>query len=57
MKTSHQVKKIYCGIDVSGDTLDVCYQSTNGNVQWCRCENTATGFKRYGTLPARLTTS
>lgn len=38
-------EKMYCGIDVSGDTLDVCYQSAGGIMEWCKCSNSAAGFK------------
>lgn len=50
MKTTQAVEKRYCGIDISGDTLDVCYQAANGSVQWCKCQNAATGFKKIWDL-------
>lgn len=50
MKTFDEVKKMYCGIDVSGDMLDVCYQLADGSVQWCKCENATTGFKKIWEL-------
>jgi transposase len=45
MKAIEQQKKLYCGIDVSGDSLDVCYQLPEGNLAWSKCINNAEGFK------------
>lgn len=45
MKAISAAQQLYCGIDVSGDTLDVCYQTTKGNFQWCKCANSTEGFK------------
>ncbi len=50
MKTSNTVTYLYCGIDISGDTLDVCYQQAAGTLQWCKCENAAAGFKHIWDL-------
>ena len=38
MKAIESAKKNYCGIDVSGDILDVCYQTGRqyGVVQVCQ---------------------
>lgn len=48
MKSIKTAKKWYCGIDVSGDSLDVCYQTEAGSLAWCRCANSAEGFKKIG---------
>lgn len=32
MSTIKEEKKWYCGIDVSGDTLDVCYKNPEGTL-------------------------
>lgn len=45
MKAVKTEMKLYCGIDVSGDTLDACYQSAAGSLEWCKCSNNAEGFK------------
>ncbi len=39
MKAIKQLTKLYCGIDVSGDTLDICYQTAEGVLEWCKCSN------------------
>jgi transposase len=45
MRAIKTEQKLYCGIDVSGDTLDICYQSPEGSLEWCKCSNNAEGFK------------
>jgi transposase len=40
-----QLQKWYCGIDVSGDTLDICYQTEAGTFEWKTCSNSSEGFK------------
>ena len=37
--------KLYCGIDVSGDTLDICYQYADGSLGWGKCANNLEGFR------------
>lgn len=44
MKAIKQTSKLYCGIDVSGDTLDICYQTAMGVLEWCKCTNALGGF-------------
>ena len=44
MKSIKGVVKLYCGVDVSGNTLDVCYQTTDGVFEWCKCANSTEGF-------------
>jgi transposase len=39
-----KTKKLYCGIDVSSDTLDICYQTAEGKVRFKQVENNQTGF-------------
>ena len=36
---------LYCGIDVSCDTLDACYQSTDLSLHHCKVSNDAKGCK------------
>lgn len=50
MKAIKNVTKLYCGIDVSGDTLDVCYQTEEGIFDWCKCTNTTEGFMQIWKL-------
>lgn len=45
MSVIKTVKKMYCGIDVSGDTLDLCYHSPEGTLEWHKCTNNDEGFK------------
>ena len=54
MRAIKTQQKLYCGIDVSGDTLDVCYQSASGNVEWFKCTNNAEGFKQLWQLTGKL---
>ena len=37
---------LYCGIDVSCDTLDVCYQSTDFTLQHCKVSNDVKGYQQ-----------
>ena len=39
----NETTTLYCGIDVSCDTLDVCYQSTDFTLQHCKVSNDAKG--------------
>ena len=54
MQLIKQEKKLYCGIDVSGDTLDVCYQTADGTLQWCKSTNNAEGFKQIWLYTGKL---
>ncbi len=54
MKVVTQVKKMYCGIDVSGDTLDVCYQTPEGSLDWYKSTNNEQGFKDIWLLTGKL---
>ncbi len=47
-------QKWYCGIDVSGDTLDVCYQTEDGTFEWCKSSNNAEGFKEIWKLTGKI---
>ena len=44
MKSIKDAMKLHCGIDVSGDSLDVCYQTAGGIFEWCKCANSTDGF-------------
>lgn len=44
MKSIKQPIKWYCGIDISGDTLDICYQTATGVLEWHKCANSMAGF-------------
>ncbi len=35
---------LYCGIDVSCDTLDICYQTSEKTLQHAKLPNTVKGF-------------
>ena len=50
MKTIRDAMKLYCGVDVSGDTLDVCYQTAGGIFEWYKCANSNQGFMQIWKL-------
>lgn len=37
-------QKLFCGIDVSSETLDICYQTPDGNKAHLQVKNNKTGF-------------
>lgn len=43
-------KKMFCGIDISGDTLDICYQHHDGTLCFDKCGNGPEGFKQIWRL-------
>jgi transposase len=45
MKRIITLEKLYCGIDISGDTLDICYQLPDGLLCFEKCLNGPEGFK------------
>ena len=49
-----QVKKFYFGIDISGDTLNICYQHPDGTLCFDTCSNGAEGFKQIWRLAGKL---
>lgn len=49
-----QVKQLYCGIDISGDTLDICYQQPDGTLAFDKCTNSTEGFKQIWRLTGKL---
>jgi len=53
MKTKVSAFKLYCGIDVSGDTLDVCYQLSDGTFEWAKHINGTEGFKQIWKLTGK----
>ncbi len=46
MKVTKEAQKLYCGIDVSGSTLDICYQTIDGTLEWLNSSNSLDGFKQ-----------
>lgn len=54
MSTIKSVQKLYCGIDVSANTLDICYQGPDGDLEWNKCSNNAEGFKEIWQLTGKL---
>jgi transposase len=50
MKAVREKINLYCGIDISADSLDVCYQLSNGTLQWCKCINSTEGFRELWQL-------
>lgn len=54
MKAVKTEQKLYCGIDVSGDTLDLCYLTPAGSLEWCKCANSAEGFKEIWQQTGKL---
>jgi transposase len=53
MKTKVSAIKFVCGIDVSGDTLDVCYQTAEGTFEWAKHSNNTEGFKQIWKLTGK----
>ena len=45
MQQISRANQLYCGIDISGDTLDICYQQPDGTLGFEKCINGADGFK------------
>ncbi|CAN5169561.1 hypothetical protein BH11BAC6_BH11BAC6_09500 [soil metagenome] len=39
-----QTTTLYCGIDVSSDTLDACYQTADNVLQNCKVSNDVKGY-------------
>ncbi len=54
MKEILQAKKMYCGIDISGATLDICYQAEDGTLCFDKCANGPEGFKQIWRLTGKL---
>ncbi len=54
MKSRSTAFKLYCGLDVSGDTLDVCYQLADGSFEWAKVPNSLEGFKQIWKLTGKL---
>jgi len=50
MKQINSPVTFYCGIDISGDTLDICYQEEGGTLCFEKCLNTLEGFKQIWRL-------
>jgi transposase len=50
MKTQNSNPLLYCGIDVSGDTLDICYQLLDGSLEWGKHLNSIAGFREIWKL-------
>lgn len=42
----NETTTLYCGIDVSCDTLDVCYQTTDSSLQHCKVSNDVKGYQQ-----------
>ena len=53
MKAIKLSNKLYCGIDVSGDTLDICYQTAAGVLEWFKCVNGVGGFTEIWKLTGK----
>lgn len=54
MKSKVPAFKFYYGIDVSGDTLDVCYRLADGTFEWSKHTNSLEGFKEIWKLSGKL---
>lgn len=46
-------KKLYCGVDISGATIDVCIQKEEGKFESHKFENDEKGFKHLYTLTGK----
>lgn len=44
---------LYCGIDVSGDSLDICYQTNDGTLEWNKFTNNQEGFREIWKLTGK----
>lgn len=53
MKQVFTDRKLYCGIDISGVTLDICYQQQDGTLCFDKCANSPEGFKQIWRLTGR----
>ena len=53
MKSKVASVKLYCGIDVSGDSLDICYQLSDGTFEWSKTTNSSEGFKQIWKLTGK----
>ena len=40
------ITNLYCGIDISAETFDICMQNANGNFAWHKLSNNPVGFKQ-----------
>lgn len=54
MKQIITAKQLYCGIDISGDTLDICYQQQDGTLYFEKCTNDQDGFKQLWRLTGKV---
>ena len=43
-------KKQFCGIDISGKTLDICYQKQDGTFASEKLDNCTSGFKKFSQI-------
>jgi transposase len=50
MQKSKIQRILYCGIDVSGDTLDICFQTSDGELISQKITNDASGYKQLWQL-------
>lgn len=46
-------KQLYCGIDISSETLDICYQQPDGTLCFEKCANGPDGFKTIWRLTGK----
>lgn len=53
MKVIKLGTNLYCGIDVSGDSLDICYQTNDGTLEWNKCTNNQEGFREIWKLTGK----
>ena len=53
MKQFGSAKVLYCGIDISADTLDICYQQEDGTLCFDSCLNSLEGFKQIWRLSGK----
>ena len=53
MQAIKDAPKKYCGVDISGDTLDVCYQTEAGVLEWSKCANGIGGFTEIWKLTGK----
>ena len=54
MKAIKAEQKLYCGIDISGDTLDICYQTTDATLEWSKCANSQEGLTEIWKLTGKI---
>ena len=46
MSKNSTIEKLICGIDISSETLDICYQKSDTEFEYLKVENSLNGFQK-----------